>query len=479
MGFMSLNRRSAAAVRMAGSLLPAIMVLVVILTLGVFFHLRSQELMERKVRDQLQTAAAVGALSLSWKDVETVRKPPDMQKPAYQRMVETLQQIRSRVPDAKYAYILRQSGRPGVLTFVADADSPQGAMESDVNGNGKLDPEEDLSFPGEAYDVSPVPVLQNSAFDSAVTSNLYTDQWGTFLSGFAPIKNDQGTTIAILGIDMDAQQFLLASQSALSPLVLLLVFVVGVLATSYVGVFVWKRRLENMRLLDRERSRLIDLTLHQIGTPLSGFRWWLEIVRDECLKKPNTVITEAFQQLDMGIARMTEIIEALGKASKLRRQEIQLHTEPLNVREAVDATIASFRTDLQYHQQTVDIAVSPEHQVRFDRALLREVLHALIKNAMEYSPYGSRIRVSSQRLPDSVSVSVSDQGMGISAEELESILQNQMRRGSDAMIAQPIGNGLGLYITKGIVERGGGSMDIQSTKGKGTSVTFTLPVPRK
>ncbi|MDB4978366.1 MAG: multi-sensor signal transduction histidine kinase [Candidatus Peribacteria bacterium] len=456
------------------SLTPACIVLVVIVTLGIFFHFRSKSVLQSKIQEELKTAAAVGALQFSAEEIHAIHRTSDMTTQTFRTTVRKLDNIRNRVPQAKFAYIFRKTNDPQALTFVADADTGKSVAALDTNKNGVVDPNEEPGYPGESYNILAVPELKKAAFEQPTVTAIYTDQWGSLLSGFAPIVNANGQTVAVLGIDMDASEYLIVSQSVLSPLVLLLVFVVGVLMTSYIGIFVWKRRLENMQELDHERSRLMDLTLHQIGTPLSGMRWWVEILHDEC-EKSELGKHEAFAQLNIGIARMTEIIEALAKASQLRRKELTLHNEELNLRTSIESTVAAFRTDLTYREQRVILNVNSDLCVIFDRSLLAEVIQSLLKNAMYYSPSGSSIFIEAKPYEKNhILLCMRDEGYGISSEDLTGIF-HQMRRGKDAMKQQPVGNGLGLYITKGIIEHSGGQMWIESMKGKGTSVYFTLP----
>jgi len=431
--------------------------------------------MEMHVRSGLRTAAALGSLQFTAQEIEAIQRPSDMNKSAYTRVVKKLDDIRDQVPNAKFAYIFRKTDDPRVLSFVADADGIKTDAELDLNKNGSVDSDEEPGFPGDQYDISQDPIIGTDAFQAPTVGEVSLDQWGALISGFAPIHDTQGHSIAILGIDMDAQEYLTLSQSVLSPMLLLLVFVVGVLMTSYIGVIIWKRRLENMRELDRERSRLMDLTFHQIGAPLSGMRWWIEILHDEAINYPPIQDHEGFTQINVGLDRMTEVIVALSQASKLRRKELELKKEQINVKESINTTLETLQTELTYREQDIELTVDASYVVMFDRLLLYEVIQAIMKNAMYYSPARSRIFIKAEKKDDTIEVTIRDEGYGIASEDLEGIFR-EMRRGKEAYKHKPVGNGLGLYITKGIIEHGGGTMWIESKKGNGTTVHFTLPL---
>jgi signal transduction histidine kinase len=116
-----------------------------------------------------------------------------------------------------------------------------------------------------------------------------------------------------------------------------------------------------------------------------------------------------------------------------------------------------------------------DHAMHLDRKLIAGVVRELIDNAMTYSPPGARVAVRVRRRMGHMQVDVEDTGCGIPPSDLAHIF-TKFTRGANATKFKPIGNGLGLYIAKGIVERAGGRMTVHSQEGKGTRVSFTLPV---
>jgi two-component system phosphate regulon sensor histidine kinase PhoR len=112
-----------------------------------------------------------------------------------------------------------------------------------------------------------------------------------------------------------------------------------------------------------------------------------------------------------------------------------------------------------------------------DRERVREILLNLLDNAVKYSPQGGEIVVELQPTNGTVAVSVTDQGIGIPAAELDHIFERFYR--VDTTDDREIyGHGLGLYIVKKLVEAHGGSIAVESTVGQGSRFTFTLPANR-
>ncbi len=160
----------------------------------------------QRVQDQARSVAATAALMFDAQNVEHVRDARDIQTAEYARLIYKLNEIRRQNPEVKYAYIFRKSDDPKALLFVADADSIDPFSKIDLNEDGVIDTADALSLPGEKY------VLQESmafadAFNGPVSdTGPYTDQWGTFISAAAPIRNEKGEAIAIIGVDILAER---------------------------------------------------------------------------------------------------------------------------------------------------------------------------------------------------------------------------------------------------------------------------------
>jgi len=110
-----------------------------------------------------------------------------------------------------------------------------------------------------------------------------------------------------------------------------------------------------------------------------------------------------------------------------------------------------------------------------DRDRLEQVLGNLLENAVKYSPDGSEIFVNVEERNDTVVTSVCDRGIGIPTDELAQVFE-RFHRGRHVSSTNYGGLGLGLYITKQIVERHGGSIWVESKEGSGTTFYFSLPV---
>ncbi len=135
---------------------------------------------------------------------------------------------------------------------------------------------------------------------------------------------------------------------------------------------------------------------------------------------------------------------------------------------------AEFAARAERAKQKLVLELMPNIVLSYDQRLISAVLRELIDNALVYSPEGADILVKLVRKGRFVEVSVTDRGIGIPKDEFDRVFA-EFGRASNAGKVHPGGSGLALYIAKGIVERAGGQMELQSVEGSGSTFSFTLP----
>lgn len=453
--------------------LPVAVVLLAITIITWIFASRATAFMDDALRTYLRTSAGLAAAQIDPDDVRAIRNASDIELPEYRRLVGQLYAIRNTVASARFAYIFRETEQAMQLAFVADGDALLAPEVLDVNGNGVVDLDEEAGMPGDLYDISNEPMLQGPAFLNPVAGDFYVDQWGELISGYAPIRAPDGTVVGVLGIDMQAGEFRRLARSIISPLAIGVALGVSVLVAVYIGVIVWMRQIQGLKLLAAERSALIDLAMHQIGAPLAAFRWWTDILQEQGPADEKTR-TEALAQLHFSVQRMETVIQAMQSASRIAKGEVTYESHIADLNGVIDAVAKDLQKEVIDKKRTLNVVAEPNLQCTFDPRLIRGVLEELVKNAVAYGPEDTPITIHARRVRDRIEVSVHDDGGAISAADLAKIFQ-PFTRGEDAYRKQPVGNGMGLYVSRHIIEIGGGTMTVESTPEKGTTVTFTLP----
>jgi signal transduction histidine kinase len=457
-------------------LLLSAVVALCILSTGVFFYMRAQSVMEHQLRSHLISIAAASAIAIDGDAIDRIDSIDDLQNPVYLMTIKRLQQLRAQT-GMRFLYILRRTDDPRSLVFVADADAALTDEQLDVNGNGHVDADEEAGYPGEIYDISDIPMLQDEAFrHPSADDEVTVDQWGILVSGYAPIYRKDGTVSAVLGVDMRADEFFKLSRRIFTPEAMGVVFLAALAAAGGIIASWERRRIAILKRINSERSGLLRLTFHQLGEPLTIMKWSLETLREETenheLKK---LVDEHVVCMDEGLGRLNSIIDTLQLAEKVDLNTLEYLPIPSSLRALIDNAVNEWSSSLHSRKMSVKVQMNDDITLPMDTTLLGLVLRQLLVNSIEYSDDGSEIVIAVTPGRSSVEVAVKDTGCGIPEKDMEHLFE-KYRRAGNAHLKKPDGNGLGLYIAKGVVEKAGGRIWVESTQGKGTTVHFTLPL---
>jgi len=246
---------------------------------------------------------------------------------------------------------------------------------------------------------------------------------------------------------------------------------------SVFGALVVFQDITEERHLDYLKSEFITLASHQLRTPLSAIRWYAELLSDSA-ETFNEDQKQYVQEIDHSVRRMIALLGSLLHAARMEDDKLQPELKLLNltslVAEAVKDTQEVFEgSSMRYELDLPKDAVL----VMTDPVLIRVVLQNLISNAVKYSPKGSSITIRMARAGDRATMSVADAGIGIPAAEQQRIFE-KFFRAQNVRRMDTDGNGLGLYISKSIVDRLGGTMAFESSENKGTTFTVELPAEK-
>jgi signal transduction histidine kinase len=253
----------------------------------------------------------------------------------------------------------------------------------------------------------------------------------------------------------------------------------GILALLAASVILMIQSARSAQRLARREMDFVAGVSHELRTPLAVIKsaaWSLTrgVVRDEeQVKRYSALIGKESDRL---IEMIEQVLEFAGARSGKQKLELQ----PANVGEVIDNVLASSQPLLSEGGFQVEKDLAPDlPTVMADAPALARAVRNLIDNAMKYSGdsrwIGVQARSERNSRKNEVRITVSDRGLGISAEDLKHIF-DPFWRGGEATSAQIHGNGLGLNLVKTIINAHGGEISVQSAPGKGSSFTLLLPV---
>jgi Na+/proline symporter/signal transduction histidine kinase len=232
---------------------------------------------------------------------------------------------------------------------------------------------------------------------------------------------------------------------------------------------------ERLQELDRLKDDFISTVTHELRTPLTSIRAFSEILLDN----PDLDAEERAQFLRTVVdetARLTRLINQVLDLSKLESGLADWQIEPVDLSEVVHASVSTVSQLLRDKGVSVELDLPQQPPVvQADRDRAVQVLVNLLSNAVKFAdPDDGRICVRLEALDGSACASVSDNGPGL-AESEQQVVFEKFRQGGGSG-DRPAGTGLGLPISREIVERLGGRLDVSSASGEGATFSFTLPL---
>jgi signal transduction histidine kinase len=235
-----------------------------------------------------------------------------------------------------------------------------------------------------------------------------------------------------------------------------------------------KERVERLEEIDKVRSDFISMVAHELQTPLAS----IKTQADTLLTQQHRLDQETRGALVDGIHRsaasLTDLVQDFAAVNRIENNQFSYHFERLELDQFVAEVVDHFPADR--HRFPMRVRVEPGLVVRGDRRRLQQAMLNLLNNAVKYSPRGGNIAVIA--FPDkegNAKVSVHDEGIGIRQEDIPKLF-NKFIRLFDKRAMNIGGSGLGLYITRSIIEAHGGHMTLESEWGKGSTFGFVLPL---
>lgn len=221
----------------------------------------------------------------------------------------------------------------------------------------------------------------------------------------------------------------------------------------------------------------VAIAAHELRTPLTVVRGYLDILNTAAQKEMSVFNLENLQKAIVGANQLRELINKLLNIARIERGDMEIFIEKLNLSKLVSENVEQHQPVAAQKEQILTYSASTENAVYVpaDTASIVEVLNNLIGNALKYTGKGGQIKVTLTAGPEEVRVQVSDDGPGV-PEELRDKLFTKFYRAERSLIAGTRGTGLGLFISKTIVELQRGTIGIESDQGKGSTFYFTLPL---
>ncbi len=242
-------------------------------------------------------------------------------------------------------------------------------------------------------------------------------------------------------------------------------------------IILLREEMRYRRLVEMERNKSAMLTMlsHQLRTPLTSGKWYLELLMKKEFGAVSVAQLEALHEVDAGVSNALNILNRFLERVRLERTDVTSHPVAVDLGKALQTACANFAHSASEKQVELRQKQNAGRIVAFtDPLLLYAVLDVVLNNAVAYTPEHGTINVSCREEGNRAAIEIADSGIGITADEGKDVF-HRFFRGKEAQRVAPHGDGLGLHLAKMLLSRLGGSISFTS-EGKGTTFVVALPL---
>jgi signal transduction histidine kinase/ActR/RegA family two-component response regulator len=464
------------------------------------------ESLQTQLTDEMARLATVASGVVDPELHKQFTDPAQMESEDYARAIAPLIQFKRNAPGVKYVYTAVRDG--ATVRFILDETA-----KGDHDGDGR----EDKAVIGEVYDDAEEALhralgLNGEEGVAGASPEPYTDEWGTFVTGYGPVRDARGAVVAVVGVDMTADSYLerlgAARRRALYGLV------PAGAASVLLGLAVFAIRRHSLRLKRAERfastelkrtveelagrNRELDVLRrkaedavhaktnflanmsHEIRTPLTAVLGYIDILEEslsEDTSDRRAVRLEHVRTIRNAGNHLHSLINDILDLSKIEAGRMTLETVPTDVARIMAETDGMLRCAAVAKGITLTFALGTPipREIISDPTRLRQVLINLVGNAVKFTVQGE-VRATARVTDGHLEIDVEDTGLGMSEAQMIELFRPFMQ--VDASVTRRYGGtGLGLSICRRLAEMLGGAVElVRSDLGKGSLFRLTLPM---
>lgn len=230
------------------------------------------------------------------------------------------------------------------------------------------------------------------------------------------------------------------------------------------------------KAIDKMKSEFISIAAHQLRTPLSAIKWVIKMILDGDAGKLTIEQQELLNKGYLSNERIIRLVNDLLNVSRVEEGKFGFNFEKADFQEVLNTAISNVESLVtKSHQELTIKEPSKLPKVFLDKERMIMVLQNLLSNAIKYTPEYGKIKVIVEVDKQYLHVKINDQGVGIPAEDQPKLF-SKFFRAANVVKLETEGTGLGLFLVKNIIEKHDGQVSLKSEEGKGTEVSFFIPI---
>jgi len=439
------------------------------------------------------TAVCIAA-RIDPKDLDAIKKPKDFTNETYKKLQNILINFHDSAEMVRYAWIMRRSTVPGAkpsdYEFVVDLPS------TDENMNGVIDDDEKTDLPGTRYDASPYPALINAWNVADADDKIYPDPpRPPLLSGYAPIRDEQGKTVAVAGADVTADD-IERQLFAVRALVLASGMILAVMFSAVIVLYCNRRDMlqhiseMNLELQNKNRqleeaatlrNDLSNMIVHDMRNHMTIVSGYSSLLRDSfrpSQKTQDKERDEIWTQLETAIKQLTDFMQDMLVLAKSESGKLLPHFHNINFNEIVTESVKCCDSIAKISRVPL-VTRLPDKQIEAcaDKHLLSRVMDNLILNAIKHTEPPGKVLITldtfrSESGQDNIQITIIDEGTGVPPEIKDNLFKKYHSGDSSTAATKAIG--LGLAFCKMAIEEHNGKIYLKDSP-KGAIFVVELP----
>lgn len=226
--------------------------------------------------------------------------------------------------------------------------------------------------------------------------------------------------------------------------------------------------------INANKDLLLNIIAHDLRSPLNNISGFTSIMADKSVNMSLINFQEYSEIVNIEAIKVNDLLVSLLDWGKIQRNMVQTNFKTLNLYQTTSEIIDQFKSKREEKEIEIEMKILEDTFVFTDLDILKTIMRNLISNALKFTPHGRSIVISAEDFNhDYVEIIVKDNGIGMDKELIDNLFQlqtNTNRKGTDGEAC----NGLGLIITKELVEKQGGELRIESENNQGSTLKFTV-----
>lgn len=233
------------------------------------------------------------------------------------------------------------------------------------------------------------------------------------------------------------------------------------------------------KAIDKMKSEFISIAAHQLRTPLSAIKWVIKMILDGDAGDLTMEQQELLNKGYLSNERIIRLVNDLLNVSRIEEGKFGFNFEKADFFEVLNTAVSNVESLITKSHQELKIEKPPKlPKIYLDKERMIMVLQNLLSNAIKYTPEYGKIKVVAEIDKQYLHVKINDQGVGIPAEDQPKLF-SKFFRAANVVKLETEGTGLGLFMVKNIIEKHNGQVGLKSREGKGTEVSFSIPISKE